>query len=1286
MLPNLLIMTVHAVAAIGMTPAVVSPADPEPPLRLVTQYKLDRWTDTDGLPQNALHAVAQTTDRFLWFASEEGLIRFDGGHFVVYNAGNTSALRQSQMLSLAAGGEGELWIGTAGDGLVKQRRGNFTVYRETDGLPSNRVQAVVVDDAGVVWVGTNRGLARIDRDNRITRISGLPNEDVNVLAVAAGGGVWVGTPEGLVLHTPRAQRTFTTADGLPHDDVRALSRSPGGGLWVGTMSGLARFDGTRFTIPDGRLARLRVTSVSEDADGAVWFGSNGVGLQRWRAGRLEQLHGRNGGADMILGVLHDAEGNLWVTTNGSGLLRLRAAPIIPLGTAEGLSDDITLAVMQTRDGSRWVGTAGAGLNRIARDGSVRNFGARDGLTASRVLSLAELPEGDVLVGAPGALFRYQGGRFSEIGKALGVTGLVMAILPDRRGGFWLGTTAGLIHVGADGTSRSITAADGLVDNFIMTLHLDGHGGVWIGTRSGVSRVLNDRVVPFSTQPDLAGTPVGAFFDPGNGSVWAATQGRGVVRLDGPGARFLNTTAGLCEEMVHAIVADDDGGAWMSSNRGIFRVALAELQAYFGGTQQSVRCRMFDRGEGMRSREANGGFMPAGARLDDGRIMFPTMQGVVSFDPKHFAAAPLPPPPTLRYAVMDADTAGLWAESAVRVGTNRRDLEIEFTAPFYRDASRLQFRYRLDGFESEWRDAGARRSAHYTNLPPGDYVFRVMAGNEEGEWHPDAATVNVTVPHRLHETWWFQLIVLIMLIVGALTLHRARTLAVQRGADRLQELVEERSRAEQRYRDLFENASDMVFTTDRDGVITSWNHQAVTLTGWSAESVIGRNVADVLPHIGSIANTSRRDLPFRTRTGETGVVEIATRLMAENGTVTGYQVTGRDMLQWRHLQTQLQNAAKMEAVGQLAGGIAHDFNNLLTVISSSSEIIDSDLPPASPLRSDVQQIRAAADSAAGLTRQLLAFSRRQVLQPRVVNVNGEVVKVITMLRRIIGVDIHLETELAPDVWTVCADGSQLEQVLMNLALNARDAMPEGGTLRFRTTNVDVTGADDEWLGIPSGSYVVLNIEDTGLGISEDVLPHLFEPFFTTKEAGRGTGLGLATVYGVVKQSGGHILVDSTPGEGTRFRIFLPRCLQDAPAQAVHEKAATPDIERDAVILLAEDEPAVRKLAERILAREGFRVLSAGTGGEALAVLDEIGQVDMLLTDIVMPGMNGRQLAQRVQERDPSISVLYMSGYTEDEAIRGGTLSDGEHFLPKPFTPRDLVDAVAHVLNGATAGRS
>ncbi|GAB4253515.1 response regulator [Deferrisoma sp.] len=389
---------------------------------------------------------------------------------------------------------------------------------------------------------------------------------------------------------------------------------------------------------------------------------------------------------------------------------------------------------------------------------------------------------------------------------------------------------------------------------------------------------------------------------------------------------------------------------------------------------------------------------------------------------------------------------------------------------------------------------------------------------------------------------------------------------------------------------------------------------------------------------------------------------------------------REQREKEAIREQFYRAQRLESIGRLAGGVAHDFNNMLNVILGYGELIVEKLPPDDPLRPKVEAMVEAGWRAAKLTRQLLAFSRKQTLQPRVVDLNELVQEFEKMLRRLIGEDIVLDLDLRSDIGRVRVDPGQMEQVILNLAVNARDAMPDGGRLHIATAEADL---DEAYAathpGVEPGRYVLLSVSDTGCGMDEETLGHIFEPFFTTKEEGKGTGLGLATVYGIVKQSGGHIWVYSEPGRGTTFKIYLPRAEAEARPDARARPAAPPEGGRGR-ILVVEDEPAIRELLGTMLTQLGYDVTLAANGGEALLLVEEKGlRPDLVLTDVVMPHMSGKELVERLRQNRPDLRALFMSGYT-GAALPPGVLGEGVPFLPKPFTLRGLADAVRNALSG------
>ncbi|MEW5980468.1 MAG: ATP-binding protein, partial [Acidobacteriota bacterium] len=390
---------------------------------------------------------------------------------------------------------------------------------------------------------------------------------------------------------------------------------------------------------------------------------------------------------------------------------------------------------------------------------------------------------------------------------------------------------------------------------------------------------------------------------------------------------------------------------------------------------------------------------------------------------------------------------------------------------------------------------------------------------------------------------------------------------------------------------------------------------------------------------------------------------------------------QDITERRSLEEQLRQSQRVEAIGRLAGGIAHDFNNLLTAIIGHSELLLDQLSSQDPLREELKEIHSAGQRAASLTRQLLAFSRKQVLQPQVLDLNEVVARLDKMLRRLIGEDIELVTLFGRDLGLVKADPGQIEQVIINLAVNARDAMPQGGKLTLETANVELDEAyARRHVAVTPRRYVMLAVSDTGVGMDAPTQSRLFEPFFTTKEKGKGTGLGLSTVYGIVKQSGGNIWVYSEPGQGTVFKIYLPRVEEDSEPVKLAEPATTTDLSGSETVLLVEDEPAVRSLVRDLLRKRGYTVLEATHGGEAKALAENYGgAIHLMLTDVVLPQMSGRDLADQVTTSHPETRVLYMSGYTDNAIVHHGVLDAGTAFLQKPFTPETLLTKVRQVLS-------
>ncbi len=482
------------------------------------------------------------------------------------------------------------------------------------------------------------------------------------------------------------------------------------------------------------------------------------------------------------------------------------------------------------------------------------------------------------------------------------------------------------------------------------------------------------------------------------------------------------------------------------------------------------------------------------------------------------------------------------------------------------------------------------------------------------------------------------------------------------------------------------APEAIVFLGNDGRVQRINPEFARLFGYAVEEAVGHHIDELVVPVRLQAEAA--DLCQRAGSDEVINIETVRRrkdgsevhvsLLATPVRVHGQQVAVlciyRDISDRRRLEAQLARSQRMEAVGRLAGGVAHDFNNLLTIINGTADLLLGDLPQGDPLRADLMEITVAGSKAAALTRQLLTFSRKQLLQPVVVDLNEVVLDVIKMLRRVIGEDVQLVTTTQEDVALVKADPGQLEQVVMNLAINARDAMPGGGVLTLETSHVTVDEAKAAALVVAPGEYVKLTVADTGSGMDAAVLDRLFEPFFSTKLTdGRGSGLGLSTVYGIVQQSGGAIAVESQVGSGSTFRVYLPR--SDEPVQRERALRTIAGPGGTETVLVVEDDMPIRLLVERVLVGAGYSVLLAANGCEALELLEEHGeQIDLVFTDVVMPDMNGPQLVKRLAESWPKVAVLFTSGFTDDEVFRRGLGEQDANFIPKPYSAMALKQKV------------
>jgi signal transduction histidine kinase/ligand-binding sensor domain-containing protein/CheY-like chemotaxis protein len=1206
--------------AIALMPGALC-AEPAPVTgpKPLTQYHHDLWQTQNGLPTNGVRALVQTRDGYLWIGTEAGLVRFDGAAFTVFDRNSKPALRATNVSALFEDRNGQLWIGTDDGSVIRRRSGEF------EDIAPNRFRGGVTAfhqrSDGALWVAGGDEVARIE-DSGLVTVNGSPGA-VAVFFDDEAGQLRIGTngPQGRI----DEDRISSISPDL--EDVQAAARQPDGTLWLGLKTGLLRLGAQPrlFTVRHG-LPSNDVRRLFADRSGGVWIGTT-AGLAHLVNERIAGFTLRDGLSDgVVTALLQDREGSVWIGTRHGGLNRLRHVPFAAITRRQGLADDDVLSVFEDRLGALWVGTDGAGLTNLRGDEHF-TWTVEEGLPSNVVWTIADTADGAIWVGTPRGLARIFKGRVTSfVGKEGYPQGAIRAIHEDRAGNLWVGNRAGLHRLKGD-TITTFTRANGLSSNHVSVIREEPDGTLWIGTFDGGVNKLKrgtTRFIRYTTAQGLRSNDVSAILCDGQ-YVWVGTLDGSLHRARNDRMMALPVREGASAGHALQILDDRRGSLWVTGQRGITRFERSALLKVSNGQRDYADATLFDHHDGFGRWEFHGVSQSSGIRRSDGKLLFPSATGVVIVDSTAFSRSLVAPPVHVESIVAEGTRTEPGRDLVLPAGL--KQLEFHYTALSFAIPERVRFRYRLEGVDVDWVDAGNRRTAFYPRVPGGRYRFQVVAANADGAWNATGATVELRVRSRLWETTWFYALCGLGLVLGGVQISRLRVRRIKARERVLESLVEARTA----------QLSDEI--SER------------------------RKVEEVL-------RQSHDELEDRVR-------ERTTKLTA------AYAQLQRDVAERRRLEDQLAQVQKLESIGRLAGGVAHDINNVLTVVLSYSDLVDAGLGPAHPLQMQLRQIRKAAERASNLTHRLLAFARRQVVEPRIVNLGELALNLDQMLRRLIGEDVELTTVTSPNLWSVKADPHQIEQVLVNLAVNARDAMPSGGTLRIETTNVFV---DESFAQrhptLAPGEYVRMSVSDTGVGMDEHVMKHMFEPFFTTKEPGKGTGLGLATCYGIVQQLDGAIYPESELGKGTTFSVFLPRI--DMPAEPTPRTAEHRVARGSETVLLVEDEPLVREIAKSALSDQGYQVLEAEHGEEALVVAREHDAgIALVLTDVVMPKMGGRELVELLRRERPGIRVLYMSGYAAATIDEQDVDEPGTSFLRKPFALAEMLGKVREVLDGRPA---
>jgi signal transduction histidine kinase/CheY-like chemotaxis protein/sugar lactone lactonase YvrE len=776
--------------------ALPSPAWALAPDKSLLQFPHRVWQTKDGLPQNALDALAQTPDGYLWGGTWEGLVRFDGVRFTVYDFNNTPELQARSIRSLATDSAGTLWIGTDG-GLTRMSAGTFSRVEIPPHLSLRNLKTVLPTRDGAVWIATiGHGLARLfnGQFQLWTTETGLASNHVSTLVQDAAGTVWIGTTGGLQRWDGTALREGPAFD-KGRVPVLSLAMDRDGLLWAGSNDGTVYQlrEGRMQPVPEASLPGAPIEALFVDRLNTLWVGSSGRGMLRLAHGKRFTMNDRQGlQSNTVLSFLEDREGGLWIGAAEGGLHRFKDAPFTPVGPPEGLPHDIIVSIHEARDGSLWFASMDSGVTRW-HGGKVSTWTAREGLIHDRARSLAEAPDGSIWISTQTGVSRWQDGKITaSLGTAHGLPpGVVRVVFVDREGTLWAGTMEGLARWNGE-RFELFTRKHGLPGNNITLLEERSAGGFWVGTsEGGLAYFIHGRPVLVAAEGQPMFTEVQALHEEPNGALWLGTD-EGLYRWKNGAFRRLAREQGLFDERIFQLLPDGRGHLLFSCNKGIFRVSQEELEAVADGRLARVTSRIYGVDDGMRAEECNGMAVPPGIVARDGRLWFPTIRGAVIYDPDSPEEQRPQPLPQVLFEELRVDSQPVpraqWA--SIPVGEGR--LDVRYTAPSLLAPQRLRFRFRLEGVDTDWVQDSGERMAHYTHLAPGRYQFRVRVESVDGGATPSEATLGFYLEPRFHQTWGFRAACALAAVLAVAGLVWLRVLRVRQRERELQARVDQRT--------------------------------------------------------------------------------------------------------------------------------------------------------------------------------------------------------------------------------------------------------------------------------------------------------------------------------------------------------------------------------------------------------------------------------------------------------------------------------------------------------------